>query len=131
MKDVLDDVVGQAAMRRGMEAVRRKKAHARLQELQKENNDTTRSTTASEGAYECAIEARVLTRKVQVVIDTGASHNIVSLRTIHRLRLKSLIKPSRKAFITAGGGSDIPRRRNRCTAADSRRMRCPSQLHGN
>lgn len=45
---------------------------------------------------------------MQVVVDTGASHSIVSYRTIRKLKLKSLMRPSKKVFITAAGELTLP-----------------------
>lgn len=57
-------------------------------------------------------ESRVLqadeTVETYAVVDTGASHSIVSFRIVRRLRLKSLMRPSKKAFITAAGELTFP-----------------------
>lgn len=108
MKDILGDIEGQAAMRRGMEAACRKKARDRLLELQRDNQQTSTPAVEGDGVFEYSVDAHILTRKLPVVVDTGASHSIVALRTIRKLRLKSLIRPSKKAFITAGGELSFP-----------------------
>lgn len=103
LKDILTDVEGQAAMRRGIDTVRKQKARERLRELQRGHGEGSPEIEKGKGAYECLVDAQILTRKVPVIVDTGASTSIVSLRTIKKLRLKSLIRPSKKAFITARG----------------------------
>lgn len=63
---------------------------------------------AKELSYECVVPVSVLSRKFQVVADTGVSHSIVAYRTVRKLKLKNLIRPSRKAFVTAGGELSFP-----------------------
>lgn len=58
--------------------------------------------------YECLLPVTVLSRKQQVVADTGASHSIISYRLVRKLKLKKLIRPSKKAFVTAGGELSFP-----------------------
>lgn len=43
-----------------------------------------------------------------MVVDTGASHSIISFNTLCKLKLKSLMRPSKKAFITTGGELTFP-----------------------
>lgn len=105
MRDIVNDVEGQAAPRRGMEAMRRRQAQEKLRVFQQDNQE---AAPASGGVYECLLPASVLTRKLSVVVDTGASHSIISFRTMRKLKPKSLMRPSKKAFITAAGELTFP-----------------------
>lgn len=94
-----------------MEAARRQHAEQKLRALQQENlqvPEETKPSTEQKGVFECSLGASILTRKMPVVVDTGASHSIVSYRTIRKLKLKSLMRPSKKAFITAAGELTFP-----------------------
>lgn len=106
ISDLVSDIEGQVVVRKGMEAVRRAQAQVRLKTLQFENSSS--STPEGGGVFECSLEANVLSRKVHTVVDTGASHSIVSFRTIRKLRLRSLTHPSKKVFITAAGELTFP-----------------------
>lgn len=57
---------------------------------------------------ECLLPVSILSNKFFVVADTGASNSIIAYRTVTKLKLKSLIRPSKKAFITAGGKLSFP-----------------------
>lgn len=111
LRDLVNDVEGQAIVRRGMEAVQRQQAEQKLKAIQQENLQGPEGVTKSaeeKGVFECSLGASILTRKLPVVVDTGASHSIVSYRTIRKLKLKSLMRPSKKAFITAAGELTFP-----------------------
>lgn len=90
-----------------------------------DNQETTPIT--GDGMYECLLLANVLTRKLQVVVDTGASYNIISFRSVKKLKLKSLMRPSKKAFITAVGELTFPVRDFSFTIECGRRH-CESEL---
>lgn len=80
--------------------------HKNLQTPAPENPKVEK--TNSEGVFECLLNASILTRKMQVVVDTGASTSIVSYQTVRKLKLKSLMRPSKKAFITAANKLTLP-----------------------
>lgn len=55
------------------------------------------------GHWNVSLRLTILTKPVEAVVDTGASHSIVAYHTVQRLKLGELIKPTKKAFLTAGG----------------------------
>lgn len=63
---------------------------------------------SAEGTYECVFTTKVLTRPLDVVVDTGASHSIIAYRAVCKLKLKGMIRASKKAFITAAGDLSFP-----------------------
>lgn len=128
LRDIVNDIEGQSLLRKGMEAAWRLQAEEKLRSLQQDNQGAP--AVKEEGALECILDTSILTRKVPTVIDTGASHSIVSFRTVRRLSLKSLMRPSKKAFITAAGELNIPCSGNFSVASHHGRQYSQSELHG-
>lgn len=111
MRDLLEDQEGMKAMRRSIAAMRQQRTQAKLQEAQK--SGTPPLTKSNEGkaggdTFECLLPVSILSRKLKVVADTGASHSIIPYHTIRKLKLKKLIRPFKKAFVTAGGELSFP-----------------------
>lgn len=107
--DLLEDPEGGIAVCQSIEIARQQKAFEALQRAERaENSEPAKSDSKSEGTYECLLSTKVLTRPLQVVVDTGASHSIVACRSVRKLKLKGLIQPSKKVFITAAGELSFP-----------------------
>lgn len=103
VRDLLEDTEGGTAVKRCIKIARQQKAFESLQKsAQDETQESQKSDAQAEGTYECLLSTEVLTRPLQAVVDAGASHNIVAYRAIRKLKLKGVIRPSKKAFITAG-----------------------------
>lgn len=106
VKDLLEDREGMVTMRRRIEAMRNRRVQEKL--VAQEAAVDKKISNEKEPSYECLLPVSVLSRQLQVVADTGASHSIISYRTVRKLKLKNLIRPSRKAFVTAGGELSFP-----------------------
>lgn len=100
MRDLLEDAEGMIAMRRSIEARRRQRVAEKFKEAHKlpDPKDGKQGDT-----LECLLPVTMLSKQFQIVVDTCASNSIIAYRTVRKLKLKNLIKPSKKAFITASG----------------------------
>lgn len=117
MQDLMEDRGASQALRASVREhhTKRMNSQARRQAelLQKEERHSVgapikKPPAEEEGSYECVLKSTVLTKVVNVIVDTGVSHNIVSYRTVQRLKLGEAIKATRKAFLTAGGELSFP-----------------------
>lgn len=108
MKDLTTDVVASRALRANVREGQRRRQSEQACRRSAQLQAGTSKAEPDEGAFECFLKTTILTKAVEAVVDTGASHSIVAYRTIQRLKLGELIKATKKAFLTAGGELTFP-----------------------
>lgn len=106
LKDLLADQLASWALRASVAKFKARRMREQFQRRVKPSE--VASEEEYEGSYECLLPAVCMMKSMDMVVDTGASHSIVAYCTVQRLQLKDMIKPTKKAFLTAGGELTFP-----------------------